>query len=197
MDNKIKMGPKTWIYPMHALLIGANVYDKPNFMTMAWGGIACAKPPMIAATVAARRYTAIGIKQNMTFSVNIPSIDQVKETDYCGLVSGSESSKAEACEFNVFYGNLGSAPLIEQCPLNMECKVVHILELGTMLLVIGEIVETYISEKCLTRGKPDVSKIRPIVFTEPFPHQYHALGEVIAEAFSVGRDIHRKRKGEE
>jgi len=81
VDKKIKMGPKTWVYPMHALLVGTNVDDKPNFMTIAWGGIACAKPPMIAATVAARRYTAIGIRQNMTFSVHVPSVDQVKETE--------------------------------------------------------------------------------------------------------------------
>jgi len=186
------MGPKTWVYPMHALLVGTNVDDKPNFMTIAWGGIACAKPPMIAATVAARRYTAIGIRQNMTFSVNVPSVDQVKETDYCGLVSGSDSGKAEICRFNVFYGKLGSAPLIEQCPINLECKVVHILELGAMLLIIGEIEETHISESCLTNGKPDVSKIRPIVFTEPFPHQYHALGEVIARAFNIGKELKEK-----
>ena len=173
------MGPKTWVYPMHALLVGTNIDDKPNFMTIAWGGIVCAKPPMIAVTVAARRYTAIGIKQNMTFSVNVPSVDQVKETDYCGLVSGSDSDKAEICKFSVFYGKLGSTPLIGQCPINLECKVMHILELGTMLLIIGEIEETHISESCL----------RPIVFTEPFPHQYHALGEVLARAFKIGKEL--------
>ena len=61
-----------------------------------------------------------------------------------------------------------------------------------MLLIIGEIKETHISESCLTEGKPDVSKIRPIVFTEPFPHRYHTLGEVIGRAFYIGKELTEK-----
>ena len=68
----------------------------------------------------------------------------------------------------------------------------HIMGLGNMVFIIGEIKETYISENCLNDGKPDVGKIRPLVYTEPFPRQYHALGEVIARAFDVGKELRAK-----
>ncbi|MFC1904764.1 flavin reductase family protein [Chloroflexota bacterium] len=127
---KIQVGPKAWIYPKPTLLIGANIEDKPNFMTAGWGGVANSEPPMISVAIQPHRYTYKGITQNLTFSVNIPSIDLVKETDYCEIQSGSKENKVEVCKFSIFYGRLDTAPLIEQCPINLECKVLHILALG-------------------------------------------------------------------
>lgn len=187
--DKIKMGPKALIYPMPALIVGANVDSKPNFMVVAWGGIANGEPPMISVAIRHQRYTLKGITQNQSFSVNIPSTDLVRETDYCGIVSGSEIDKAEVCKFNVFYGKSGDAPLIEQCPVNLECKVVHILDLGSHSLVIGSIEETHISTSCLTDGKPDIDKIKPFVYTTRPAGQYQAVGEVIAKAYSIGREL--------
>jgi len=187
--NKILMGTQTLIYPMPVLLVGANVNNRPNFMTVAWGGIANGEPPMISVAIRHTRYTLSGIKQNLTFSVNLPSADMVKEVDYCGLIHGSEASKVEACRFKVFYGKLGNAPLIEQCPINLECKVAHILDLGSHSLVVGRIEETYISEDCLTSGKPDAKKIKPLSYIRAPARRYHALGEVIAKAFSIGKEI--------
>ena len=186
---KILMGPQTLIYPKPALLVGAQVDGKPNFMTVAWGGIANSVPPMISVALQHHRHTLKGIRQNLTFSVNVPSCDMVKETDYCGSVSGSKVNKVEACRFGVFYGKLNSAPLIEQCPVNLECKVVHILDLGSHALVVGRIEETHVSENCLTDGKPDVNKIKPFTFTASPERQYQALGEVIAKAFGAGREL--------
>ena len=187
--GKIVMGPQTLVYPMPALLVGANIDDKPNFMTVAWGGIANGEPPMISAAIRHTRHTLKGIRQNETFSVNIPSTDMVIEVDYCGITSGSKVNKVEACQFEVFYGKLGNAPLIEQCPVNLECKVIHILDLGSHALVIGRIEETHVSESCLTDGEPDVSKIRPITYIDSPITRYQALGEVLAKAFSVGKEL--------
>jgi len=191
--SKILMGPQTLIYPMPTILVGANVDDKPNFMTVAWCGIANGEPPMISVAIRHQRYTLRGIRQNLTFSVNIPSVDLVKEVDYCGLTSGSKVNKVEACRFKVFYGKLNSAPLIEQCSVNLECKVVHILDLGSHSLIVGRVEETHVSESCLTNGKPDVNKIRPFIFTTEPASQYQAFGEVIAKAFSIG---HKKMRDE-
>ena len=191
--SKILMGPQTLIYPMPTILVGANVDDKPNFMTVAWCGIANGEPPMISVAIRHQRYTLRGIRQNLTFSVNVPSTDLVRETDYCGLTSGSKVNKVEACRFKVFYGKLNSAPLIEQCPVNLECKVVHILDLGSHSLIVGRVEETHVSESCLTDGKPDVNKIRPFIFTTEPASQYQAFGEVIAKAFSIG---HKKMRDE-
>ena len=186
---KILLGPQTLIYPMPALLVGANVDGKPNFMPVAWGGIANGEPPMISVAIRHKRYTLKGIKQNMTFSVNIPSTDMVKETDYCGIVSGVTTNKAADCRFKVFYGNLDTAPLIEQCPVNLECTVMHVLDLGSHSLVIGQIEETHVSDSCLTAGKPDVNKIKPFIYTMAPATQYQALGKVIAKAFSIGKQL--------
>ena len=112
--GKIVMGPQTLVYPMPTLLVGANIDDKPNFMTVAWGGIANGEPPMISVAIRHTRHTLKGIRQNETFSVNIPSADMVRKADYCGITSGSKVNKVEACQFEVFYGKLGNAPLIEQ-----------------------------------------------------------------------------------
>ena len=191
--SKILMGPQTLIYPMPTILVGANVDDKPNFMTVAWCGIANGEPPMISVAIQHQRYTLRGIRQNLTFSVNVPSTDLVRETDYCGLVSGAKVNKVEACRFKVFYGKLNSAPLIEQCPVNLECNVAHILDLGSHSLIVGRVEETHVSESCLTDGKPDVNKIRPFIFTTEPASQYQAFGEVIAKAFSIG---HKKMRDE-
>jgi flavin reductase (DIM6/NTAB) family NADH-FMN oxidoreductase RutF len=187
--GKTQFGPQTLLYPMTALLVGANVDEKPNFMAVGWGGIVNMEPPMISVALRHQRYTLKGIKQNMTFSVNIPSTNLVKETDYCGIISGAKVNKAEVCRFKIFYGKLNSAPLIEQCPVNLECKVMHMMDLGSHSLVIGQIEETHISDSCLTDGKPDVNKIKPFVYTTSPANQYQAFGEVLAKAFSVGKEL--------
>lgn len=187
--SKILMGPQTLICPMPSLLVGANIDGKPNFMTVAWGGIANSEPPMISVAIRPHRYTHKGISQNLTFSVNVPSTDLVREVDYCGLVSGAKTNKAEVCQFKVFYGKLNNAPLIEQCPINLECKVVHILDLGSHSLIVGRVEETYVSDSCLTNGKPDVNKIKPIIYAIDPVRQYLALGQVIAKAYSIGQEL--------
>lgn len=187
--NKVLMGPRTLIYPMPVVLVGANIDDKPNFMAVAWCGVANSQPPMISVAIQPRRYTYRGIRQNSTFSVNIPSVDLIKEADYCGMISGARANKVEVCQFSVFYGKLSSAPLIEQCPVNLECEVQHILELGSHSLIVGRVEETHVSESCLTDGKPDVDKIKPLIYiTEP-ARKYQAFGEVVGKAFSIGREL--------
>ena len=197
--KKTLMGPKAGmmgtvglIYPMPVLLVGADIDDKPNVITVAWGGIGNFDPPMISVAINHRRYTLKGIRQNMTFSVNVPSIDLVAETDYCGIVSGAKVDKIKVCKFNIFYGKLKNAPLIEQCPINVECKVIHLLDLGSHSLVIGRIEETYVSESCLTNGKPDFNKTKPFTYTPVPSAQYHTLGDGIAKAYSIGKKLEPK-----
>ena len=186
---KVTMEVKTLVYPMPAFLIGANVDDKPNFMTAAWSGIAGGTPPIITVGIRHSRYTLKGIKQNMTFSVNVPSVALAKETDYCGIESGSKVDKVAVCKFKIFYGKLDTAPLIEQCPVNLECKALHILDVGSHMLVIGRIEETYVSEDCLTDGEPDVDKIKPIIYVTQPGSRYQAFGEVVGKAHAIGREL--------
>jgi len=186
--SKIKMKGERWMYPRPALLVGANVNGKANFMAVGGGGVADAGPPMIGVPIRHHQYTLKGILENMTFSVNTPSVDQVKELDYCGIVSGAKVDKVKACGFKVFYGDLKTAPMIEQCPMTLECKVAHILNLGTHAFVIGEVMASYISDDCGTAGKPDAATIRPMVFNRE-ASTYSSIGSVVARAWSVGREV--------
>lgn len=195
--NKISLGPQTLVYPMPAFLVGAVVGGKPNFMTVAWGGIAAGTPPMIAVGLQPQRYTLKGVKENGTFSVNVPSAGQVRETDYCGIVSGAaKPDKVKECSFTIFYGKLKTAPLIEQCPVNLECKAVHFLSLGSHILIIGQIEEVHISENCMTEGQPDPAKIDPLVCVTGANMAYFRIGEKIAPAFEIGKEILRRVKSE-
>ena len=184
--KKLKMGPQPMLWAHPTVLVGADVDGKPDFATVAWTGVVASTPPAVSIALQHPRYSLKGIRHNLTFSVNIPSRELVRETDYCGLISGAKTDKVKDCKFKVFYGKTPNAPLIEQCPINLECEVRHILNMGSHALVIGEVVETHVSEDCLTEGKPDVSKVKPFAF---LPGKYHAIGEAFADAFSIGWEI--------
>jgi flavin reductase (DIM6/NTAB) family NADH-FMN oxidoreductase RutF len=118
----------------------------------------------------------------------------VVETDYCGIVSGAQADKVTVCRFDIFYGKLLNAPLIEKCPINLECKLVHLIDLGSHALIIGSIEETHINQSCLTNGRPDVTKIKPFIYSAGYNNRYQAFGDFIASAFSAGRAIKNSEK---
>ena len=188
--SKVQLGPQRFsYYPMPVFLVGANVDDKPNFMTLCYGGAVNWYPPMVIIAMQDFKYTNKGIRQNKTFSVNLPTVDMVKETDYCGLNTGAKVNKVDACRFKVFYGKLQTAPMIEQCAVNLECKVMHMLHLGVQDLIVGKIEETHFSDNCLTDGKPDAARIKPLVYYADDHPRYRTLGDPIARAFSVGKEL--------
>jgi flavin reductase (DIM6/NTAB) family NADH-FMN oxidoreductase RutF len=178
---------------MPAVLIGTHVNGKPNFMTAAWCGIVNSDPPMLSVSIRPHRHTYRGVKQTGAFSVNVPGVDLAVQTDYCGLVSGAREEKAAACGFRILYGKLESVPLIQECPVNVECRVMHELNLGSHALFIGRIEEVHVSEDCLTQGKPDAEKIRPLVYCAGARNAYRGLGEEVAQAFHAG--AHWKKSG--
>ena len=183
--EKVKMGAQTLLYPMPAVLVGAMVNGKANFMTAAWCGIAASSPPAISVALRRARYTIKGVEASGTFSINVPSADQAKIVDYCGIYSGHRRDKSQI--FQVEFGNLKTAPLIAECPVNLECKVIHTLDLSSHVLFIGEIMESYVKQDCISDGKPDAGKIDPLIYATA-TQQYHRLGEALGTAFSIGKD---------
>jgi flavin reductase (DIM6/NTAB) family NADH-FMN oxidoreductase RutF len=179
---KIKKGPQTWLYPTPVLLVGALVEEKPNFMAVAWGGVVSSAPPMLGVAIRPSRHTLVGIREHGVFSVNIPKTNDVKKADYCGVYSGAKVDKSGV--FSVWYGNEKNVPLIEECPICMECKVVQTIELGAHVLVIGEITETHIDEDCLVEGTPSIEKIDPLVYVSG-ARTYHGIGAYIADAYKA------------
>jgi flavin reductase (DIM6/NTAB) family NADH-FMN oxidoreductase RutF len=190
---KKKLGPKTYFYPMTTTIVGATVKGNANFCTIAFIGIVNYEPAMIAFGINSAHYTFNGIKENKTFSVNIPNENQVKITDYVGLTSGKKIEKKEL--FDVFYGDLKTAPLIAEFPLSLECKVRDILEYGGIdKVVIGDIMQVYADEEILgDKDIPNMSKIKPILFSM-YENTYYNIGEKIGNAWSAGKKFKKSIK---
>jgi flavin reductase (DIM6/NTAB) family NADH-FMN oxidoreductase RutF len=184
--DKIKLGTGSYLLPMPVVLVGANVNDRPNFLTIAYVGIVSHAPAMIEIALRKNRFSSSGIKKNQTFSVNAASSALVDVTDYCGIYSGEKVDKSQV--FEVFYGELQTAPMIAESPLNMECRLAEVIDLGgSHEVFIGEIVEAYSSEEYLSNGRPDLQKIQPIVY-DGSSMSYWTLGGELARAFQVGKD---------
>ena len=187
--SKKEFGPQPWLFPNPTVLVGTVVNGKANIAPYAWCGITGAEPPTLAIGIRHERYTLKGIYENMAFSVNIPSVDSIAETDYCGMTTGAKTDKIAACGFKVFYGNQENAPLIEECPVNLECEVMHLLNIGIHMLVIGKITNAHMNKDCLTEGQPDIMKIRPFVYSRGPSARYNAIGEVLGKAYDIGKTL--------
>lgn len=183
---KKELGTVASLYPMPVTIVGANVGGKPNFLVIAHVGIL--DYSHISLSMGKMHYTNPGIKENGTFSVNIPSIQMVKETDYCGMVSGRKTDKGAL--FETFYGKLESAPMIEECPINMECRLINTIDMPNHDVFVGEVAETYCDEGCLSDDakNPDFAKVAPILFVSRDP-SYFRLGERFALAYNVGKEL--------
>jgi flavin reductase (DIM6/NTAB) family NADH-FMN oxidoreductase RutF len=177
------------LFPHSTVLVGADVDGQPDFVTVAWVTIACGTPPHIAIALNHVRHSFKGIKQNKTFSVNIPNTAMVRETDYCGLATGAKTDKAGDCNFKVFYGEVANAPFIEQCPVNIGCIAEHIIKLGSHYLIAGPVKEILVSDDCLTEGKPDATKIKPFVVVTTPALTYRDIGQSLGPAFRIGKEI--------
>jgi flavin reductase (DIM6/NTAB) family NADH-FMN oxidoreductase RutF len=116
----------------------------------------------------------------------------VETTDFCGLFSGSKVDKSEV--FNVFYGELKNAPMVEECSVCIECKLVRNVDFVHNEFLVGEVVAVYVENSCLTDGKKgDIRKIDPLLYEGGVPAYYWRLGGQVARAFEVGKNYKPKQ----
>ncbi len=186
--NKKEITPQCLIPVRPILIVGVTVEGKANFFEVGGGGLISSDPPTVALPIRHDRYSLKGIFADRVFSVNIPSIELAKEADYCGIVSGAKTDKAKDCHFTIFYGKLGNAPMIEQCPINMECTMIHTLGFISHVAVIGRIETTYMSENSLAEGKPNWDKINPLLWY-PNKSEYFAIGNTVGKSRSIGNAL--------
>ena len=190
---KKSLGPKTLLYPTPVWVVGT--YDKegkPNVMTIAWGGICCSKPPCVAISLRKATYSYGNILERKAFTLNIPSEAHAVEADYFGSVSGRNEDKFAATGLTPVKSEIVDAPYVKEFPLILECKVIHVLEIGLHTQFVGEIIDVKGDESVLDeRGLPDIEKVKPFVFS-PEVRRYHKVGDYLGEAFSIGKSI-RKR----
>jgi len=181
---KKELGPRNCLYPMPTTLIGALVDGKPNYITIAHVGIM--DPGTVSLGMNKAHHTNAGIKQNGTFSVNMPSEEMVVKTDYCGIVSGKKTDKSAL--FKTFYGKLKTAPMIEECPVTMECRLVKTVDFPSHDIFMGEVVSAYCDESVLTDGVLDLDKMRPLLFSMG-DRGYWSMGKRVADAWSAGKKL--------
>jgi flavin reductase (DIM6/NTAB) family NADH-FMN oxidoreductase RutF len=175
---------------MPTTLVGATVEGKPNFLAVAHVGILNhGAPQYLSIGLGKVHYTNAGIHANRTFSICLPSEDLMAQTDYCGIMTGRKTDKGAL--FDLFYGELASAPMIRQCPVNMELRLHQVLDFDTHEIFIGELVQTYADEKVLQAGKIDLARVRPLLF-DMASVNYWRLGAPAGKCWSVGKTLKRK-----
>lgn len=154
MAKKV-LEPQTLLAPVPAALISCGREDgEHNIITLAWVGVVNSVPPMISIAIRPSRYSHGIIKESGEFVVNIPREDQAEVVDACGTVSGKKVNKFTHFNLTARKGALMHAPLIEECPIHLECKVRQVLSLGSHDLFIGEVVSVLVEEDILDdKGK--------------------------------------------
>jgi flavin reductase (DIM6/NTAB) family NADH-FMN oxidoreductase RutF len=178
-----------FLYPMPMVLVGSVVEEKSNFMAVGWVSRVNFKPPLFAVALGPH-HTNKGIDENREFSINIPDVSLIEKTDYCGLVSGSVKDKSQI--FKVFFGGLGKAPLIEECPVCISLSLFDSVKLPFNTLYIGEPKEVYSEEKYMSDNMLDIKKVKPFTLTMP-DNRYWSVGENLGKAWSIGKILKKKR----
>jgi flavin reductase (DIM6/NTAB) family NADH-FMN oxidoreductase RutF len=187
---KRSLGAKTLIVPTPTWIVGT--YDKQgkaNGMTAAWGGICCSEPPCVAVSLRKATYSFGNLMERRAFTLSVPSQDQMKQADFFGLTSGRDIDKFAATGLTAARSELVDAPYVQEFPLVLECKVVHIFELGLHTQFVGEILDVKADEGMLDdNGMADIRKVLPIIFS-PGNRSYYGVGQALGQAFAVGKEI--------
>ena len=185
--EKISIGKNGMMFPMSLGIVGVNITDnQPNFTTVSSIATASLDPPLISFSLNKVRFSNKYIIEKKAFSLNFPSTNIINKVDYCGLVSGENIDKSHL--FQTFYGNLTDAPMIKECPLCIECKLVAVIELPKNELFIGQIINTYTEQKYLTNGKLDTTKLS--LCTLNFADSsYRTPGTIVGKAFCDGTKL--------
>jgi flavin reductase (DIM6/NTAB) family NADH-FMN oxidoreductase RutF len=164
--EKVELKPQTLLFPLPAALIScvAEGY-KPNIITISWIGIVNSDPPMLSISIQPKRFSYDIVKKSGQFVVNLTSEHNIKEVDFCGNRSGRDYDKFKEMGLTPVPAKVVKAPLIKECPVNLECVTRSSIILGTHEMFIAEIVATHIDRNLLdVNGRPDIDKIKPLAY---------------------------------
>jgi len=157
-----------------------------NVMALSWTGVACGTPPMVSVAIRPERLSYSLIRETGEFALNIPPASLVRTVDFCGMVSGQERDKVAEARLTPMAGLKVRAPLIRECPVNLECVVRHSLVLGSHVLFVAEVVALHADDDVVEEGAVIVGRVAPLVY-DPFNMDYWNLKEVVAHhGFSEG-----------
>jgi flavin reductase (DIM6/NTAB) family NADH-FMN oxidoreductase RutF len=190
---KLNLAPQTILLPSPVLIIGTYGPDgRPNIMNAAWGGIASSKPPCISVSLREATLTYHNIEHSGAFTVNFPSEKYFKEADFVGMVSGKEHDKFKETGLTPEKSKLVNAPIVKEFPYALECKLIRQVDLGLHTMFIGEILGMVADSEALNPNQfPDIEKVRPILWGSYGSMAYYGIGNKLADAFSVGKELKR------
>jgi flavin reductase (DIM6/NTAB) family NADH-FMN oxidoreductase RutF len=188
MSERINIGNNAFILPEPQTILGTMLDGRPNFMAMAWVTRVNYDPCIMAMAVNKKHASHRAILETGQYSINLPSVDMVAETDYAGLASGNRTDKSGL--FEVHFGELENAPLIRACPLAMEFRLKDRFDMTNDTLFIGELAAAWTEERFLTDGHVDVEKVRPFTLTMP-DNRYWAVGEQVGRAWHEGKALRK------
>lgn len=166
--------PSTLFLPKPVALISTAHDGRDNVMTAAWVNVVCMDPPQVAVAVRENRFTHGLLEASGEFVVNMPSADLWRAVDLCGVISGREVDKFSRAGLSREEGSCVKAPLVAECPLNIECRVTASLPLGSHTLFVGLVLAVHIESECLgPKGKVVVERFRPYVLNQ---REYWSMG---------------------
>jgi flavin reductase (DIM6/NTAB) family NADH-FMN oxidoreductase RutF len=182
---KKELGDKNLLYPMPVFLVGADVNGIVDFTTVAHVGIFnVGAVNYITVGLNKAHHINKGIKANKEFSLCLPSDAMMVTVDYCGIVSGAKANKSGI--FKVARGKLEHAPMAEECPVCMECRLHDVLDYKTHEVFVGAIAASYAEEGVLSDANVDLAKVHPMLF-DMMSRSYWKLGERAGAAWSEGK----------
>lgn len=185
--------PGTLIYPLPAAMISCgSLPEEYNILTLSWLGTICTNPPMCYISVRPERHSYDIIKKNMEFVINITTQDLAYATDWCGVRSGRDFNKFEEMKLTAGKASIVQAPIIEESPLNIECRVKEILSLGSHDMFIADVVNVKADEAFINKetGKFSLEDANPIAYSHG---QYYEMGERIGH---FGWSVKKKKDGD-
>lgn len=175
MKKETKGG--TALVPSPVVLLSVKGKDTPNIITLSWAANVCSNPPSVAVGIRPNRYSYELVKEAGEFVINIPSLGQFEAAKFCGTKSGRDYDKFAECNFTAVYASKVDAPMIAECPINLECKTSQVISVGVHDLFIAEVLAVHIDDSILDeKGKVDVAKAKLFTYI-PLTGQYWAVGE--------------------
>lgn len=179
----------TLLAPVPAALVTCGTPDKPNVLTIGWTGITCTRPPMTYISVRPERYSHDIIMNSGEFVINLTTSAMCRETDFCGVKSGRDIDKFAVCGFHTAPAKMVSVPIIEECPVSLECKVTESKLLGSHTMFLAEIVGIDVDERYIdSKGKLNLQQCGLMTFAHG---EYFALGRKTGD---FGFSVRKKKK---
>ena len=195
---KIEWKPGNMLYPLPVALVSCGFKPEDyNIITIAWTGTINTNPPMVSISVREERHSYKIIKDTGEFVINITTEKLVKAADWCGVRSGKKFNKFKETGLTPGKTSKLNTILIEESPVNIECKITQEIKLGSHSMFLAEVVAVDVDEKFLDKntGKFDLRQTNPVTYVHG---SYYNLGENLGRfGFSVRKKKEKRKNAEE